>query len=161
MPPIRPIRRSSWSSTIIPHTSTETKAWLADQQVGRFEFTFTPKHGSWLNLVEGFFSKLGRSVLRHIRVASKQELKDRIMAAMDEFNRYPVVHTWSYKLDQAWYDSNFEIDELVPEQAAPPASTLVQVPASRQRLHDRSGSVRDPAAAGGSVKTKCYGWSRA
>ena len=83
------------------HISKETKAWLADQPVGRFEFSFTPKHGSWLNLVEGFFSKLARSVLRHIRVASKQELKDRIMAAMDEFNRYPVVHSWSYKLDQA------------------------------------------------------------
>jgi transposase len=83
------------------HISKETKAWLADQPVGRFEFTFTPKHGSWLNLVEGFFSKLARSVLRHIRVASKQELKDRIMAAMHEFNRHPVVHTWSYKLDRA------------------------------------------------------------
>jgi CubicO group peptidase (beta-lactamase class C family) len=44
---------------------------------------------------------VARSVLRHIRVASKQELKDRIMAAMDEFNRHPVVHTWSYKLDKA------------------------------------------------------------
>jgi transposase len=83
------------------HISKETKAWLAHQPVGRFEFIFTPKHGSWLNLVEGFFSKLARSVLRHIRVASKQELKDRIMAAMDHFNRDPVVHTWSYKLDQA------------------------------------------------------------
>jgi transposase len=83
------------------HISKETKAWLAKQRAGRFQLTFTPKHGSWLNLVEGFFSKLARSVLRHIRVASKQELTDRIMAAMDEFNRYPVVHTWSYKLDQA------------------------------------------------------------
>jgi transposase len=83
------------------HISKETRTWLAEQPAGRFEFTFTPKHGSWLNLVEGFFSKLARSVLRHIRVASKQELKDRIMAAMDEFNRHPVVHTWSYKLDQA------------------------------------------------------------
>ena len=83
------------------HISKETKAWLAEQPAGRFEFTFTPKHGSWLNLVEGFFSKLARSVLRHIRVASKQELKDRIIAAMDEFNRHPVVHTWSYKLDNA------------------------------------------------------------
>jgi transposase len=78
-----------------------TRAWLADQPAGRFEFVFTPKHGSWLNLIEGFFSKLARSVLRHIRVESKQELKDRVMAAMDEFNRHPVVHTWSYKLDQA------------------------------------------------------------
>jgi transposase len=83
------------------HISKETRAWLADQPAGRFEFTFTPKHGSWLNLVEGFFSKLARSVLRHIRVTSKQELKDRIMAAMDHFNEDPVVHTWSYKLDQA------------------------------------------------------------
>src|SRR5712671_4324587 len=83
------------------HISKETRAWLAEQPAHRFEFTFTPTHGSWLNLVEGFFSKLARSVLRHIRVASKQELKDRIMAAMDEFNRHPVVHTWSYKLDHA------------------------------------------------------------
>jgi transposase len=83
------------------HFSKETKAWLAEQPAHRFDFTFTPKHGSWLNLIEGFFSKLARSVLRHIRVASKQELKDRIMAAMDFFNRQPVVHTWSFKLDKA------------------------------------------------------------
>ena len=83
------------------HISKETRAWLADQPVHRFEFTFTPKHGSWLNLIEGFFSKLARSVLRHIRVASKQELKDRLMAAMDHFNQHPVVHTWTYQLDKA------------------------------------------------------------
>ena len=83
------------------HVSKETKAWLATQPTGRFAFTFTPTHGSWLNLIEGFFSKLARSVLRHIRVASKQELKDRIMAAIDDVNRHPVVHTWSYKLTKA------------------------------------------------------------
>lgn len=83
------------------HISKQTRAWLADQPAGRFEFTFTPKHGSWLNLVEGFFSKLARSVLRHIRVASKYELKERLMAAIDYFNEDPVVHTWTYKLDRA------------------------------------------------------------
>src|SRR5712672_2345404 len=83
------------------HISKATKTWLADRPAGRFEFTFTPKHGSWLNLVEGFFSKFARSVLRHIRVASKQELKERIMAGIDDVNRYPVVHTWSYKLAKA------------------------------------------------------------
>ena len=83
------------------HISRETKAWLAEQPAGRFEFTFTPTHGSWLNLVEGFFSKLARSVLRHIRVSSKQELKERIMAAIKFFNRDPVVHTWNYKLEKA------------------------------------------------------------
>ena len=83
------------------HISKETRAWLAAQPDGRFQFTFTPKHGSWLNLVEGFFSKLARSALRHIRVASKQELKDRIMAAIDLINRDPVVHTWSYMLEKS------------------------------------------------------------
>jgi transposase len=83
------------------HTSKETRAWLEAQPEGRFEFVFTPKHGSWLNLVEGFFSKLTRSVLRHIRVASKQEMKGRLLAAIDDINRQPVVHTWSYKIDKA------------------------------------------------------------
>jgi hypothetical protein len=59
-----------------------TNAWLAARPAGRFEFTFTPTRGSWLNLIEGFFSKFARSVLRHIRVASKQEFKERIMAGI-------------------------------------------------------------------------------
>jgi transposase len=57
------------------HVSKETKRWLAARPEGRFTLVFTPKHGSWLNLVEGFFSKMARSVLRPIRVASKNELK--------------------------------------------------------------------------------------
>ncbi|HEY3618249.1 MAG TPA: transposase, partial [Candidatus Sulfotelmatobacter sp.] len=40
------------------HVSRETTSWLAAQPIGRFTFTFTPTHGSWLNLIEGFFSKL-------------------------------------------------------------------------------------------------------
>ena len=83
------------------HVSKETQTWLAEQPAGRFEFTFTPKHGSWLNLIEGFFSKLARSVLRHIRVTSTQELKERLMAALDDINQRPVVHSWTYKLDAA------------------------------------------------------------
>src|SRR5713101_7809844 len=83
------------------HISRETQAWLATKPVGRFEFTFTPKRGSWLNLIEGFFSKFARSIPRHIRVASKQELKERIIAGIDDVNRHPVIHTWSYKLAEA------------------------------------------------------------
>jgi transposase len=80
------------------HVSKETNKWLAEQRDGRFTFVFTPKHGSWLNLVEGFFSKMARSILRRIRVASKSELKQRIMAYLDDLNREPVVHTWSYRI---------------------------------------------------------------
>jgi transposase len=56
------------------HASKETNKWLGEQHDGRFSFVLTPKHSSWLNLVEGFFSKTARSVLRRIRVASKAEL---------------------------------------------------------------------------------------
>src|ERR1700726_43422 len=83
------------------HISRETRAWLDARPPGRFAFTFTPKHGSWLNLIEGFFSKFARSVLRHIRVTSKHELKERIIAGIDDVNRHPVIHTWSYKLAEA------------------------------------------------------------
>jgi transposase len=83
------------------HISRETRTWLATRPPGRFKFTFTPKHGSWLNLVEGFFSKFARSVLRHIRVSSKQELKERIMTGIKDINRHPVIHRWSYKLAEA------------------------------------------------------------
>jgi transposase len=83
------------------HISKETRAWIASQAEGRFSFVFTPKHGSWLNLVEGFFSKMARSMLRHIRVASKAELKARILAYLDELNRDPVIHSWTYKIGEA------------------------------------------------------------
>jgi transposase len=83
------------------HISRETRAWHETRPAGRFAFTFTPKHGSWLNLIEGFFSKFARSVLRHIRVASRHELKERIMAGIEDVNRHPVIHTWSYKLADA------------------------------------------------------------
>jgi transposase len=83
------------------HVSRETTNWLAAQPIGRFTFTFTPTHGSWLNLIDGFFSKLARSVLRHIRVRSKHELNERLTAFIADINSEPVVHTWRYKIDDA------------------------------------------------------------
>jgi transposase len=83
------------------HVSRKTTAWLAAQPPGRLAFTFTPTHGSGLNLVEGFFSKLARSVLRQIRVTSKHELKERLMAFIGDLNRQPIPHTWTYKINKA------------------------------------------------------------
>ena len=80
------------------HTSEETRKYLATVQ-GRFEFVFTPKHGSWLNMVEGFFSKMTKQMLRGIRVKSKQELADRIYRYFEEVNAEPVIFHWKYKLD--------------------------------------------------------------
>jgi len=60
-----------------------------------------PKQRSWLNIVEGLFSERARSALRQLRVASKRELKDRMMAAIEPIDRDPVVHTWSYMLEKS------------------------------------------------------------
>ena len=75
------------------HISKETMAYLATRP-GRFEYVHTPKHGSWLNLIEIAFSKMARSFLRHIRVTSKKELKERILKGIAEFNEQPVVYKW-------------------------------------------------------------------
>ena len=82
------------------HTSKETQGYLLEHP-NRFDFVFTPKHGSWLNLIEVFFSKMARSVLRHIRVQGIDELKTRIGNYLDEVNANPVVFRWKYKMDEA------------------------------------------------------------
>lgn len=81
------------------HISKETRAYLATIP-NRFEFVFTPKHGSWLNLVESFFGKMARSLLRGIRVQSKAELRERIQRYIDRLNQDPVVYRWKYRLDE-------------------------------------------------------------
>ncbi len=75
------------------HVSKETMKYLASRP-NRFEYVHTPKHGSWLNLIESAFSKMARTFLRHIRVSSKEELKERILKGIDEMNSAPVVFRW-------------------------------------------------------------------
>ena len=75
------------------HISKETMAYLSTRP-GRFEYVHTPKHGSWLNLIECAFSKMARTFLRHIRVGSVDELKARIRQGIDEMNATPVVFRW-------------------------------------------------------------------
>jgi transposase len=75
------------------HISKETMNYLASRP-GRFLYVHTPKHGSWLNLVETLFGKMARTFLKHIRVNSKQELKERILLGIKEINDSPVVHCW-------------------------------------------------------------------
>jgi len=81
------------------HTSKETRAYL-ETVPGRFEFVFTPKHGSWLNLVESFFGKFARVFLRGIRVSSKDEMAERIYQYIEEVNVEPTVYRWKYKMDE-------------------------------------------------------------
>jgi len=80
------------------HVSKETRKYLLTKP-GRFEFIFTPKHGSWLNMIEMFFSKIARSFLKHIRVESIKELEERIYKGIEEINLEPVIFRWKYKIE--------------------------------------------------------------
>ena len=93
------------------HTSEATRKYLATVP-GRFEFVFTPKHGSWLNMVEGFFSKMTRQMLRGIRVKSKEELTNRIYRYFAEINEEPIVFHWKYNLDDIDVSEEISVDTL-------------------------------------------------
>ncbi|MDY3909108.1 MAG: transposase, partial [Eubacterium sp.] len=93
------------------HTSDETRRFLATVS-GRFEFVFTPKHGSWLNMIEGFFSKMTRQMLRGIRVKTKEELIKRMYKYFEEANEEPVVFHWKYNLDDIDVSEEIIVDTL-------------------------------------------------
>ena len=93
------------------HTSEATRKYLATVP-GRFEFVFTPKHGSWLNMVEGFFSKMTRQMLRGIRVKSKEELTNRIYRYFAEINEESIVFHWKYNLDDIDVSEEIIVDTL-------------------------------------------------
>ncbi len=93
------------------HTSEETREYLATVP-GRFDFVFTPKHGSWLNMVEGFFSKMTKQMLRGIRVKSKAELTNRIYLYFEEVNAEPVVFHWKYNLGDIDVSEEVIVDTL-------------------------------------------------
>lgn len=80
------------------HISKETRQYLASVP-NRFDFVFTPKHGSWLNIIESLFAKMTKTFLRGIRVDSKEEIKLRIRKWIDEINESPVVFRWKWRLD--------------------------------------------------------------
>lgn len=79
------------------HTSKKVKQFLSTMPGC---FVFTPKHGSWLNMIEGFFEKMTHQMLKGICVSSKQELVDRINQYFDEVNETPVVYHWKYRMDE-------------------------------------------------------------
>lgn len=80
------------------HISKETRTFLSTRP-NRFEFIFTPTHGSWLNLIESFFAKMAKVFLRGLQVSSQKELKQRLEKYLEEINQTPVVFRWKYGLE--------------------------------------------------------------
>jgi len=64
---------------------------------GRFHFVHTPKHASWVNQVEIWFSILSRSALRHASFASKRELEATVTAFITRWNREAHPFRWTFR----------------------------------------------------------------
>jgi len=80
--------------------SQATRAAFRSDPGHRIRFVYTPKHTSWLNQVEMWFSILVRKLLRRSSFTSVEDLKARILAFIDYFNRTMAkpIH-WLYSLE--------------------------------------------------------------
>jgi transposase len=76
------------------HTSKATRAWLAGHP--RFTVTYTPKHASWLNMVELVFSILTRRLLRRGEFTSREHLANKIIKFFAHYNRTAKPFRWTY-----------------------------------------------------------------
>lgn len=76
------------------HKAPEVKDWLAAHP--RFQFHFTPTHGSWLNQVELWFQQLSAKVLRRGVFNSTDELHSAIMAFISRWDAHPHRFNWVY-----------------------------------------------------------------
>lgn len=76
------------------HVAKATKTWLAEHP--RFVAHYTPKHASWLNQVELFFSILTRRLLRRGEFASRTDLVAKVMAFIGDYNQRTKPFRWTY-----------------------------------------------------------------
>lgn len=105
------------SGDVSARAPAKTRRYLATVP-GRFEFVSAPRHGSWPDLVEGFFSKMTRQMLRGIRVPGKDEPGERILRYLEEADADPVVYRWRWDLSDTGPTTEvLVVDTLLPDGA--------------------------------------------
>jgi transposase len=72
----------------------EVEQWLTDHP--RWSFQFTPKHASWLNQIEIFFSILWRRLLKHGIFTSEEDLAQQMLAYIETYNQAAKPFKWTY-----------------------------------------------------------------
>ena len=78
-------------------TSMKTRAGFLQYESHRIRFVYTPKHASWLNQIECWFSILVRRLLKRASFTSIQELQQRIRDFIDYFNQTMAKpFKWTY-----------------------------------------------------------------
>jgi transposase len=77
------------------HTPKATRAWIRAHP--RFDVTYTPRHASWLNVIEQWFSILTRKLLRRGSFESQDDLDSQITEFTIGYNK--TAHPWKWKYD--------------------------------------------------------------
>ena len=76
------------------HKTQAVEVWLDEHP--RWALVFTPKHASWLNQVEIFFSTLTRRLLRHGRFSGPDDLATQMLAFVEHYNLTAKPFAWTY-----------------------------------------------------------------
>lgn len=82
----------------------------------RFEFSYTPKSASWLNLIEIEFSALSKQCLNR-RIATKQQLEKEVLAIVKERAEKGIKIDWQFSIETARTKLNRHYQQVNAENA--------------------------------------------